>query len=193
MAEEKKEDTEIEGGTPPSPPKGPLILALANSLIVLITLGLLVFTQMLYKRPAITEQTERVKLEKKHLKQEETPPGYLQFEPVTINISSVPAQPRSAEGTPAQIHGKLHYVTLGFSLQIKDQKLVERLEPIRTKLMDQILGLLGKKTFNELVTVHGRYIVKNQILNAANLMTHQILNIKFYPITHVFFTQFIVQ
>src|SRR4051794_37447146 len=103
------------------PSKAPLLLALVNTLAVLAAVGTLYYTKILFKRPAITEETERKRLEEAHTKKnltEATAPGMVTFDSVTVNIETNPAQPAPTdEEGPGAIKGKLHYVTLAFSVE----------------------------------------------------------------------------
>ncbi len=197
MAEEKKIEEAAAAEEAPSgtkSPKGPLILALANTLAVLAVMGLLVYTKMIFKRPVITESTEREKLALKHAHPEAAlTPGTLQFEPFTVNIQAIPTQPKLAEGTQKQIHGKLHYVNMGFALVFKDSRNQEDIEKIKPYLMDKLLTLLGHKSFQELTTMQGRYILRTQILEISNTLAEREINSKTPQITQAYFTHFIVQ
>ncbi len=164
----------------------------------MIALGLLVYTKIIHKRPPITEASERARLAAKL--QQHTPStqtGTVVFESVTVNIRSTPNEPKPADGTSNQIKGKLHYATVGFALEIRDEAKKEKIESIRAMIMDQLLGVLGRKSFNDLTSVQGRYLLRNQILETANQLIakndkNQKSNID--PlVTNVFFTNFIVQ
>src|SRR5581483_3130648 len=98
------------------------LLTLVNTVAVVATAGLLYYTKLLYKRPAITEEQERTHLKEAHVAKPVDAPvsGLIGFEPITVNIESVPRAPKPADGTTRQIEGKLHYATLGFSLEIQD-------------------------------------------------------------------------
>lgn len=181
------------------PSKLPLILALVNSVALLGAAGFLTYTKLLFKRPAITEEGERAKLAA--VKASPRPAevsGTIQFDPITVNIAALPAQAKPAEGTPRQIQGKLHYVQVGFVLEIRDISRKDEVEAIRPMINDKLLSLLGRKEFQDLTTVQGRYILRTQILDLVNQMlaskkvgedaeTSQNL------VSQVFFTQFIVQ
>ncbi len=176
--------------------KGPLILALLNTVVILGVLGFMFYTRLVFKRPVITESSERARLAQIHASP--TPvatPGLIDFEPVTVNIQSAPAQPKPADGTPQQIQGKLHYVTVGFSVEIRDMAMKAAVDQIRPVLMDKVLSLLGHKGFSELTTVQGRYILRSQILEFTNnlLAGAQTSGPKMAVATNVYFTKFIVQ
>jgi|GEM_PF-467248 len=149
--------------------KLPLILGLVNVLALLAAAGLLYYTRMVFKRPLITESGERARLAKLH----ESPlppsiPMLVTFDPLTVNIESTPNKPKPDDASNQQIQGKLHYVTMGFSLEIKDIKHKEEIEELRPFLIDHLLHVLGHKKFQELNSVQGRYLLRTEIVNFAN-------------------------
>jgi flagellar basal body-associated protein FliL len=149
--------------------KLPLILGLVNVLVLIAAAGLLYYTRMVFKRPVITESGERARLAKLH----ESPlpptiPMTINFDPITVNIESTPKSPKVDEASSQQIQGKLHYVTLGFALEIRDSKRQEDIEELRPFLIDHLLHVLGHKKFQDLNSVQGRYILKTEIVNFAN-------------------------
>ena len=162
----------------PGPSKAPLILALVNTLAILGAAGTLYYTKMIFKRPAITEDLERKRLEDAHLKKTVTDavsPGTVAFEPVTVNIEPFPAPTTSTEGDgPAQIRGKLHYVSMAFSVEIVDAGQKAAIDEIRPVVMDQLLTVLAHKPFHELMTVQGRYTLRTQILEMVNRLTAEL-------------------
>lgn len=167
VSEEPKENAAAIA--PPAPSKAPLILALVNSIGVLGALGALVYTRMLYQRPAITEDGERARLAQVAASPTPPPqPGMITFEPVTVNIEATPGAPKPLDGTPQQIQGKLHYATVGFSLEVRDMGFKPEIDAITPMLMDKVLALLGHKSFNELTTVQGRYVLRTQVLELTN-------------------------
>ena len=208
MSDDPKENPGLPA--PPAPSKGPLLLALVNAIGVMAALGALVYTRVLYKRPMITEDGERDRLAAVAASPTPAPlPGMISFEPVTVNIKASPSQPKPLDGTAQQIQGKLHYVTLGFSLEVRDLSLKTDIEAISPMYMDRVLTMLGHKSFQELTTVQGRYVLRTQLLETANELL-----VKHLPpppgaahaarepggqnrpdpiVTGVYFTQFIVQ
>ena len=172
-------------------------LIILNSLATASVGGLFFYTKVFYQRPKITEKTERARLENdKNLKRSELTPGFLTFDPITVNLSQSyqPAQKirNETDPTPEQ---KPHYVTLGLAIEIRDEKQKAVVESFRAFFLDELIRLLGRRTFEELVTVQGRYILNSQIIQKFN----QHMSTKLSPpptellITHAYFTQFIVQ
>jgi flagellar basal body-associated protein FliL len=179
-----------EAAAAPAPAGGggskvPLLLALVNTLAVLAALGTLYYTKVMYKRPPITEEAERKRLEAAHKQKtvtEATAPGMVDFGPVTVNIEPYPAPPPAVEGepdnAPAAIAGKLHYVTMAFSVEIVDAGQKPAIEEVRPVIMDSLLSMLAHKPFHELSTVQGRYVLRTQILELVNRLT---LNLPSHP------------
>jgi flagellar basal body-associated protein FliL len=167
---------------------------------VLAALGTLVYTQVLYQKAPITETAERERLAK--LRASPLPaavPGVMMFDPMTVNIRANPGAPRPADGSAEQLHGKLHYVTMGFALELRDDRMKEKLEELRPILLDGILSLVGRKAFNELANVQGRYLLRTQILDLVNDAAKRAATetrpgrAPDAPVTNVYFTQFVVQ
>jgi flagellar basal body-associated protein FliL len=171
-----------------------LLIPLLNTVAILAVLGMLIYTQVLYQRPVITESSERERLSQLRAAPVPVPtPGTMIFEPVTVNIKSTPEQPKAADGTSAQIQGKLHYAKMGFALELKDAAKKEKLETMRPVIMDGVLSTLGRKSFHELTTVQGRYVLKTQILDLTNQIAMKEISPKDPLVTNVYFTDFIVQ
>jgi len=190
---------EAEAGGPSSSRGGitskvKTLIPLINTIAVLLVLGVLLYTKVIYQRPPITEGGERARLATSpHLNSTAPTPGIMNFGPVSVNIASYPNEPKAADGTATQIQGKLHYAQLSFALEIRDQKWIDQVEPLRPILTDRILATIGKKNYTELTTVQGRYVLKTQILDLANEVSLKELKTKDVPVTNVFFSEFIVQ
>src|SRR5689334_11108233 len=125
-----------------------LMIPILNSVALLATLGVFYYSRIKFKRPAITEETEKLRLAIKRATTKEPVPALIDFEPVTVNIGSMPLKPHAADGTSQQIHGKLHYVTLSFALRIQDKSQQDMVEGARPAVMDHLIHLLGKKQFH---------------------------------------------
>ncbi len=165
--------------------KLPLILGLVNTLAVLAVLGTMVYTRVIYKRPKITEEQERVEVaEKVAQPAAPTSKALIKFDPFSVNI-------KSAEQAPAST--KLHYVNLGFSIEIRDADQEERAASLKPKFMDHIIKLIGGMTLEDLNTVQGRYILKTKIVGLMNALVNEGQK-KAEPLaTNVYFTEFMVQ
>ncbi|HTL12723.1 MAG TPA: flagellar basal body-associated FliL family protein [Bdellovibrionota bacterium] len=192
MADEKKKDAAAAPeAAAPAPGGGggsklPMLLVLGNCLAAAATLGALVYTRILYKRPAITESAERQRLVKQGTQgAHEVHGGQIEFKAITANIMAMPEKPEGGEGSPAE--GKAHYCTLAYSLEVRDMSQADAIERVRAQINVRMLQLLGKKPFDELNSVQGRYLLRSEILEIVNELTGKPLA------TDVFFTQFIVQ
>lgn len=168
--------------------KTPIILALLNTVAALAALGTFVYTRVMFERPPITEQAERARLQQAHAKPERKPEeGMISYEKITVNIRPEPGAPEPAPGTSEQIKGKVHYATVEMSLEVLDLNRREELDKVKAVLMDRILYVLGKKSFHELVTVQGRFVLRSEIMEIANGLLGKPL------VKNVFFNTFIVQ
>lgn len=198
MSEGANTAEDASADTGPKPPKLPLILGLLNTVAILAAAGTLAYTKILFKRPPITEDGERARLERaKTAPKPEAQTGYVTFDPLTINISPSPPQPKAPEGAQSQLQGKLHYANIGFSLELHDISRKEEVEAIKPLIADQFLSLVGHKQFHELTSVQGRYVLKTQLIETVNALAAKRLDTsKPDPgplVTDLFFNQFVVQ
>lgn len=199
MAEEQKAEAADEGAkapeapSAPGPSKLPMLLALVNTLAVLGALGMFVYTRVMFKRPPITEAQERERL----LKANEPPkavfnPGLVHFDAVTINIKPSPEELRASQTQGADAPS--HFGTIGFSLELRDQADTKQIENLRARIVDIVLTSVGKRTYAELVTVQGRYVLRSEMLDRINGLFEE----KGKPsgpavVTNLFISQFSVQ
>lgn len=185
---------------PPGPSKLPMLLALLNTVALLGAGGLLVFTKLVFKRPPITESQERSRLEKLAAAQAaHLIPGQISFEPVTINILPTQLNPQSAQEAPGSLPVRNHFVTVGFSLELRDGSRKDEVEELRPVILDRLLGALSRKRFNELSSVQGRYVLRNQLMEIVNRAAAGVAEDEKHPylsdglVTNVYFTTFLVQ
>lgn len=167
--------------------KLPLILALANSVAVLGVLGTAFYTQVLFKRPEITESSERARLAALAEKKAPETPGRIEFKPVMFSIRPNPAHPGHSPASDSLLAGKQHYVQLGMSLEIRSEEDTDKFELIRPIFLDELNRTLASKSYDELTNVQGRFLLRAEILELANNL------IKEPSVTDVFFSQFVVQ
>lgn len=199
VAKEKPDPAATPDAAPPKPRRAlgtGLIVPLLNSIALLAALGFFIYSKILFKRAPITETTERERLRALHAQPAPNPtPAYITFEPLTINIKANPDQPLPVDGTSQQMSGKLHFVTLSFSIQIRDAGQEEFIKALTPLILDRLILILGKKYFHELTTAQGRYILHSQFLDQINQAIIPLLSLptKEALITDIFFTQFIVQ
>lgn len=156
-----------------------MILALVNTLAILGALGMAVYTKMLFKRPPITEEGERAKLqEKKNKPAVATQRGTIEIPSLTFNIAS-------SKATAGR--SKLHYGSAAITIEIANIDEQADFDAIKPVFMDKMLQLFGKKTFDELTTVQGRYVLRMELLEMINAL------MKRNYVTNIFFTKFIIQ
>jgi len=181
MAEEEKKD---EAPKKPKSPLGPIVLAGVNTLAILITLGVIFYTQVLFKRPPITESKEREALEEMEKKKNKEVAagevGLIEFKPITVNIKQAIHKAKNPKNDSPMIRGSLRFVTIGLKVQIKNMELSPQIEAVRPFIMDQLITLLGHKNYEDLNNVHGRYILKNEIQDMINALVKTELVNKIY-------------
>jgi flagellar basal body-associated protein FliL len=178
----------------PQPSKLPLLLGILNIVVALGAVGFLFYSKVIFKRPQITETGERKRLVKERdrpVQDSSSTAAVITFDPILVNIESTPGQPRPADGTARQIQGKLHYVTVGFGLEIRDEARKEEINILKPVIIDKLISLLGRKPFHELTTVQGRYLLREQILDITNQLTSK--KSRDPLVANVFFTHFVVQ
>jgi flagellar basal body-associated protein FliL len=158
-----------------------LILGLVNTLVIAGVLGLFVYTKMIYKRPPITEAQQRKRLSSTQQKVEvvhNQKKGIVPLDAITANLDPY---------TGPDGKQKLHYVSVSLSVEIRDEKEVHKFEEIKPIVLDQILQQLGKKKFEDLNQVQGRYLFRSAIIDATNAYLKEPV------ITEVYFTDFLLQ
>ena len=82
---------------------------------------------------------------------------------------------------------KLHYVSVTLTVEIRDENEVSKFEAIKPIVLDQILQQLGKKKFEDLNQVQGRYLFRSLIIDATNAY------LKDQVVSDVYFTDFLLQ
>ena len=206
MADNKSESApEGAGATPTSAPAPSVVkklaglpmLQLVNILAILGTAGFAYYSKILYKRPPILEEKERERIaEEAQQERVEATRVDVKFGPITANIASTPNRPRPADGTSEQIEGKLHYVTLTFTMNISDDSKQDLVETIRPVFLDKMNQILGKKEFHELNSIQGRYLLQSQFIDIANRLIREASpeeRNKEPLVTGIYFTHFLVQ
>ncbi len=190
------EATPAAAGAPAPPPKPKLDIAglippFLNTLALLSAFGLFFYSKFVFKRPIITETVERAKLEVSHkqILVDESKATFLSYDPITVNIVSSPT------GDPANPVHKLHYATIAISFEIRDESYRELIEAMKPYIMDQLIVVIGKQTFDQLTTIQGRYILQSQIQDACNRVIAAKANEppKESPIVHTYFNNLVVQ
>jgi flagellar basal body-associated protein FliL len=183
------------GGAPEAPSEskkpvnGALILVLVNTLAIVGALGTFVYTKILFKRPSITESSERKRLinNRDTLVKPAAEAGRFVVKPVVVNLQPTPL-PRSLDGRPRpnQKIGKQHYATVGMEIKLRDKKIEELLESVRPVFQDELIQLLSRKQVHQLNNVQGRYLLRTEIIDLVNQLTRGA------HVRNVFFTEFTV-
>jgi flagellar basal body-associated protein FliL len=158
-----------------------LILGLLNTVAIAAVLGLFVYTQVIFKRPPITESKERAKLVKKAeapVVVDRSKTVMVPLDAVTVNLDAY----TGADGKP-----KTHVVSMNLALEIVNEKAREKVDSAKPALLDRIIQNLGKRRFEELNQVQGRYVFKSQVIDDSNDY------LKAPVVVEVFMTDFMLQ
>ncbi len=183
MSEDQKP---LETNSAPSRGKGPIILALVNTLVVFAAAGVFVYTRFIFHKPKITEQGERTRLVGTTLAPQATHvAGLVAFEPMIVNIATDSEQDKEEDS--------LHFVKMTFSFELQDMSLEATISSLKPVILDRLLSLLGRKTPQELNTVQGRYILRTDMLDLANSLIAKETGKREAVITNVYFNDFTVQ
>jgi flagellar basal body-associated protein FliL len=161
--------------------KLPLILGLLNTVAIGAVLGLFVYTKVLYKRPPITEEQERARLAGKartSVVSPEAKRALVKLDPVTVNLDPF---------TGPDGKSKVHYAAITLTVEIRDEKEVERFNSAKAVVMDKVIQGLSKKKFEDLNQVQGRYVFRSQIIDSANQFFKGPL------VTEIYFSDFLLQ
>lgn len=182
-----------------APPKAPLplgiILGALNTVALLGLLGVLVYTQILYKRPVVTETLEREKIVQEFAKKpDEMKKVLVSFDPIQANLKPTPIGVRIPGGPPLQM--KAHYLSATLALELLDADFEPTVKGRLPKFLDQLLRELGSTSVDELSTVQGRYLLRSKIVGIMNDLVRE--EKKLPPtstpvVTNVYFSDFIVQ
>lgn len=191
MAEEKAAAPATPGAAA-GPSKLPTLIAIVNTAVVVGAMAFVLYTRLLYKRPAITEEKERERIATTKASPKPDLSGSIAFESITVNIEPIPAGIKADPGNPMKLQGKLHYATVAFSIDVRDMGQKTQIETVKPIFMDRLLSLMGKKTFMELTTVQGRYLLRTQLLDIANELLPQPDG-SLPLVSDLYFTQFVVQ
>jgi len=192
---EKAEETAPEEGAKPASGGGlkallgnlPVMVGLLSSLATLGTLGFVAYAKLIFKRPPITEYSERQRLElRKKQKVEVFNPGYIKFEKFLAHIKPEGLEPRFAGESRSGSHPKLRYLSVAFVLEVGDESQASKIEDVKPQFMDALISTLGRKTYAELNTLQGRYLLRNEIVDQANELVKKPI------VTNVFFTDFVL-
>jgi flagellar basal body-associated protein FliL len=156
-----------------------LILGVLNTVAIAAVLGLFVYTKMIFKRPEITETKERAKIaqtvakapvDEKHV--------MVKLPPITVNLDPY----KDADGKQ-----KVHYASLTLVVELRSESELGKFEEAKPIVMDKVIQNLGKKKFEDLNQVQGRYLFRSQIIDAANEQLGGAV------VTDLYFSDFLLQ
>jgi len=189
-AESKPEDSTPKKALPLG-----MILGVLNTLALLGLLGVLVYTQILYKRPVITENVEREKIVQEFSKKPtEMKKVIVSFEPIQANLKPTPIGVQVPGGPPQQM--KAHFLNTTLAMELLDGDCESTVKGRLPKFLDQLLRELGDTSVDELSTVQGRFLLRSKI---AGMMNDLVREEKKLPptstpiVTSVYFSDFVVQ
>jgi flagellar basal body-associated protein FliL len=157
-----------------------IILGILNTVAIAAVLGLFVYTKLVYKHPAITETQERAKLE-----QTRQAPSHENARKVTVQLDPITANLDPFTDTDGK--QKVHYVSLTLAVEIRDEAEIEKFNAAKPVMLDKVLFHLGKKKFEDLNQVQGRYVFRSQIIDSANEYLGAPI------VTEVYFMDFLLQ
>lgn len=190
---------EAEASSSEAPPKKPLplglILLVLNMLSLLGVLGTIVYTQILYKRPVITETVEREKIVQEFSKKPtEMKKVIVSFEPIQANLKPTPIGVQVPGGPPQQM--KAHYLNTTIAMELLDADFESTVKGRLPKFLDLLLRELGETSVDELSSVQGRFLLRSKIAGIMNDLVRE--ERKLPPtstpvVTNVYFSDFVVQ
>jgi flagellar basal body-associated protein FliL len=157
-----------------------LLLGLFNTVVIAAVLGLFVYTKIIFKRPPITESKERARLLANKNKAAKPPAKsmIITLDPVSANLDPY---------TDTDGKQKVHYVSLTIAVEIRDEKEESKFDTAKPVVLDRVIQNLGKKKFEDLNQVQGRYVFRSQIIDAANDYLGAPI------VTEIYFSDFLLQ
>ena len=158
-----------------------LILGVLNTVAIAVVLGLFVYTKIIFKHPAITEVKERAKLTENATKLDPALGGkkmIIQLDPLSVNLDTY----KGADGKEV-----VHAAAITLSVEIRDEADAEKFNAAKPVVMDRIIQNLGKKTFDDLNQVQGRYLFRSQVIDAVNEYLGSPI------VTEIYFGDFLLQ
>jgi flagellar basal body-associated protein FliL len=155
------------------------MLGVLNTVAIAAVLGLFVYTKVVFKRPAITEQKELAKLTKDEAKAAPDSQHFMvPIDPITVNLDPF----KDENGKE-----KIHYATLTITAELRSEADAAKFNEAKPIVMDRVIQNLGKKKFEDLNQVQGRYLFRSQVIDAANEYLGAPI------VTEVYFTDFLLQ
>ncbi len=178
--EEGAGDEKTEHAPKRSLPPG-LLLAIANTLLILGALGTTIYTKMLYKKPTIDESVEMKKIKataaaKDEEETDEKP--ILSFELQTVNIAPTASRP--------------HYVTISYAIELRNSEAESAATQMKAVLSDIVIKNLSKLEMSELNTVQGKLLFKTQLVREFNSKLKEVSKIE-ASVNDLYFSNFVIQ
>ncbi len=162
--------------------KGSTIVILLNTIAGAGALGVLVYTQMMFKRPAITEKQERERINEEKIEEiTNGEKGTVTIDSINMNIKPTSYIKNGVKKT------KEHFARFSIAFEIRDINQQDAFEEVKPIFMDKLIAHLGDKTFDSLTSVQGRYLLRSELIVIANKLVHKPL------FSNAYFTEFIVQ
>ena len=156
-----------------------LILGVLNTVAIAAVLGLFVYTKVVFKRPEITEAKELAKLnQNKATVPADAKHFMVAIDPITVNLDPF----KDENGKE-----KIHYATLSITAELRSEADAKKFNEAMPIVMDRVIQNLGKKKFEDLNQVQGRYLFRSQIIDAANEYLGAPI------VTEVYFSDFLLQ
>jgi len=199
MAEEKKAEEASAPAADPAPSEGGggeklgLLLTLVNTVALAGVLGLAVYTKLLYKRPAVTEDASRAEIENAENAKAAPLTGQktvIKFEPIQANLKPSQIGPTIPGGPPTQY--KAHFLTMIIAMEIQDTSFELQVKEATPKFLDSLLQVLGQTSVDELATVQGRFILRSRMIGIMNELVMKSKGDS-PVVTNVYFSDFVVQ
>ncbi len=151
-----------------------MILIAVNTLAVAGVLGMFIYTKLLWERPPILETAE-LKEKKNESKKKSG-----DQERVMVNMDDIRINIASTSSTS-------HYVNLQMALECANEEMADLVKANMTRLMDKTLSIYNRKDFDDLNTIQGRLILKEQLMDEFN----QMLDAN--AVTDIFYNTFLLQ
>ena len=157
-----------------------IILGILNSVAIAVVLGLFVYTKVLFKRPAITEDQMRKSLIKNQKIPDVVTAKHVvaKLDPLTANLDPYPDE-RGKQ--------KFHNIAMTLGVELRSKGDLAKFEIVKPVIMDKIIQNLSKKKFEDLNQVQGRYVFRSQIIDAANEFLGAPV------VTEIYFSDFLLQ
>ncbi len=148
-----------------------LIIIIVSSVVVLGGLGAGFFI-MWQKLAAIGVQNVQASAKEAEKKADVGMGPTFHLDPFIVNLAD---------------EGGKRFLRVTMELEVKNAEMVKQVEDHLPKIKDSILMILPTKKYAELHTVEGKIALRQQIMKKINGF------LKDAPITHIYFTEFVIQ